>query len=164
RLYGQHDVRIETDEVPAPGAGEALLRMGAGGICGSDLHYYHDGGFGPIRVREPIILGHEVAGTIAAIGPGVDAVQPGTRVALTPSRHCGHCEYCQQGLFRHCLAMRFSGSAMRLPHEQGGFREYMLVPASQCVPLRPTTSLAAAACAEPLAVALHARAQAIASV
>lgn len=164
RLYGQHDVRIETDDVSAPGPDEVLLRMGAGGICGSDLHYYHDGGFGPIRVREPIILGHEVAGTVAATGSAVTKVQPGTRVALNPSRHCNQCMYCRSGLFRHCLEMRFSGSAMRFPHEQGGFREYMLVPASQCVPLRSTTSLAAAACAEPLAVALHARAQAMAAI
>ncbi len=164
RLYGQHDVRIDTDDVPDPGPGEVLLRMGAGGICGSDLHYYHDGGFGPIRVREPIILGHEVSGTVALVGPGVQTVQPGTRVALNPSQPCGHCRYCRQALFRHCLEMRFCGSAMRLPHEQGGFREYMLAPASQCLPLRPTTPLSAAACAEPLAVALHAREQAIAAV
>jgi hypothetical protein len=62
RLYGSHDIRIETQPVAEPGPGEVLVRIGAGGICGSDLHYYHDGGFGPIRVREPIILGHEVAG------------------------------------------------------------------------------------------------------
>lgn len=161
RLYGQHDVRIETDEVQAPGPGQVLLRMGAGGICGSDLHYYHDGGFGPIKVREPIILGHEVAGTIAATGEGVHGLPVGTRVALNPSRACGHCQYCDAGTPRHCVNMRFSGSAMRLPHEQGGFREHMIAQAEQCEPLSQHTSLAAAACAEPLAVALHARNQAV---
>ena len=156
RLYGQGDIRIETDEVGAPGPGEVLLRMGAGGICGSDLHYFQDGGFGPIRVREPIILGHEAAGTVEAVGEGV-ALKPGDRVALNPSRPCGACLYCREGKFQHCLAMRFNGSALRFPHEQGAFRDLMLVDAAQCVRVRPDTSLAKAACSEPLAVCLHSR-------
>ncbi|HEU0222761.1 MAG TPA: L-idonate 5-dehydrogenase [Paracoccaceae bacterium] len=156
RLYGQGDIRVETEEVAAPGPGQVLLRIGAGGICGSDLHYYQDGGFGPIRVREPIILGHEAAGTVEAAGPGVD-LTPGVRVALNPSRPCGECRYCAEAKFQHCLAMRFNGSAMRLPHEQGAFRDLMVVDAAQCVPMRPETSLAKAACSEPLAVCLHAR-------
>lgn len=160
RLYGQNDIRIEIDEVTPPGPGQVLLRMAAGGICGSDLHYYQDGGFGPIQVREPIILGHEVSGTVEQSGSGADHLLPGTKVAFNPSRPCGECRYCQEGVFRHCLDMRFAGSAMRMPHEQGGFREYMVVDAAQCEPVSATTSLAEAACAEPLAVALHARNQA----
>jgi L-idonate 5-dehydrogenase len=159
RLHAQGDIRVETQVLPAPGPGEVLLRMGAGGICGSDLHYFQDGGFGPIRVREPIILGHEASGTVEAAGEGAD-LAPGTRVAVNPSRPCGACAYCEEGLFQHCLAMRFNGSAMRFPHEQGLFRERMLVPAAQCVPVAPSTSLANAACAEPLAVCLHARGRA----
>lgn len=160
RLYGQHDIRIETDDIPSPAAGEVLLRMHSGGICGSDLHYYLDGGFGPIRVKEPIILGHEVSGTVAAVGDNVGHLHEGQKVAFSPSRPCGHCHYCKAGMPRHCLEMRFSGSAMRMPHEQGGFREYMVVQASQCFPLQASTSLAHAACCEPLSVALHARNQA----
>lgn len=160
RLYGQNDIRIETDTIAPPGPGQVLLRMGAGGICGSDLHYYQDGGFGQIRVREPIILGHEVSGTIDQVGSGVTQLNKGMKVAFNPSRPCGECKFCLDGVFRHCLNMRFSGSAMRLPHEQGGFREYMVVEAIQCEPLSEHTSLAEAACAEPLAVALHARNQA----
>jgi len=156
RLYGQGDIRVETDEVAAPGPGQTLLRMGAGGICGSDLHYFHDGGFGPIRVLEPIILGHEAAGTVEAVGSGVDLV-PGDRVALNPSRPCANCTYCRERKFQHCLAMRFNGSALRFPHEQGAFRDLMIVDATQCVPIGPDTSLAKAACSEPLAVCLHAR-------
>lgn len=156
RLYGQGDIRVETDEVAAPGPGEVLLRIGAGGICGSDLHYYQDGGFGPIRVRQPIILGHEAAGTVEAVGDGVD-LRPGDPVALNPSRPCGTCRYCAAGVFQHCLDMRFNGSAMRMPHEQGAFRDLMVVPVAQCVPVRQGTSLQKAACAEPLAVCLHAR-------
>ena len=159
RLYGKGDLRVETDDVAAPGPGEVLLRMGAGGICGSDLHYYQDGGFGPIRVREPIILGHEAAGSVEAVGEGV-GLSPGDRVALNPSRPCGNCRFCSEGSFQHCLHMRFNGSAMRMPHEQGAFRELMVVDAAQCVPVRLGTGLHEAACAEPLAVCLHARSRA----
>ena len=159
RLYGQHDLRIEDVAVSDPGPGEVLVRLGAGGICGSDLHYYHDGGFGPIRVREPIILGHEAAGTIEALGAGV-ALRVGQKVALNPSRPCHDCRYCKEALFQHCLNMRFNGSALRLPHEQGFFRERMVLASAQCLPVPDTTDLSEAACAEPLAVCLHALAQA----
>ncbi|MCR4264631.1 L-idonate 5-dehydrogenase [Nitratireductor sp. ZSWI3] len=156
RLYDKHDLRIETDTVGEPQAGEVLIAIGAGGICGSDLHYYHDGGFGPIRVQQPIILGHEAAGTVEAVGTGVGDIRPGDRVALNPSRPCGHCAYCAEGLSQHCLNMRFLGSALRFPHEQGAFRERMIVDAGQCEKISDGTSLAEAACAEPLAVCVHA--------
>lgn len=161
RLHAKGDLRIEELPVAEPGAGEVLVAMGAGGICGSDLHYFQDGGFGPIRVKEPIILGHEVAGTVRALGAGVSELSVGTRVAVNPSRACGECRYCREGLKQHCLHMRFFGSAMRLPHEQGGFRDLMVVDAAQCEPIRnPEVSLGEAACAEPLAVCLHALARA----
>ena len=67
-IHAAGDLRIEPQKVPAPGAGEVLIQMQAGGICGSDLHYYHQGGFGPITLREPMVLGHEVSGTIRALG------------------------------------------------------------------------------------------------
>ncbi len=159
RLHAQGDIRIETIDVAAPGPGEVRLQMGAGGICGSDLHYYQHGGFGPIRVNEPIILGHEAAGTVEAVGPGVE-LAIGTKVAVNPSRPCGQCSYCAARNFQHCLEMRFRGSAMRFPHEQGLFRERIVVEAAQCVPVSAATSLAKAACAEPLAVCLHARSRA----
>lgn len=160
RLYKEHDLRIETVDVPQPQTGEVLVAIGAGGICGSDLHYYHHGGFGAIRVREPIILGHEVAGMVKALGDGVDNVKTGDKVALNPSLACGDCIYCEQGLHHHCLDMLFFGSAMRMPHVQGAFREFMVVKAAQCIPLADHISLAEGACAEPLAVCTHARNQA----
>jgi L-idonate 5-dehydrogenase len=156
RLHGARDLRLETLPLDPPGPGEVLIALGAGGICGSDLHYYHDGGFGPIRVREPIIPGHELAGTVTALGPGVASLAEGDRVAVNPSRPCGACRFCTQDLPQHCLAMRFFGSALTFPHVQGGFRSRMVVPADQCVALDPATPFAAAACAEPLAVCLHA--------
>jgi L-idonate 5-dehydrogenase len=156
RLHAAHDLRLETQDIAAPGPGEVLVATGAGGICGSDLHYFLDGGFGPIRVREPMILGHEAAGTVLEIGPGVEGLAPGDRVALDPSQPCGACRFCAEGAERHCLNMRFKGSAMRMPHEQGLFRERQVVPARQCVPMPATVSLTAAACTEPLSVCLHA--------
>jgi L-idonate 5-dehydrogenase len=155
-LHAAHDLRIEEAPLTEPGPGEVLVRIGAGGICGSDLHYFHDGGFGPIRVREPIVLGHEVAGTVEALGPGVDSLMVGERVALNPSRPCNRCRYCLEGLQQHCLDMWFYGSAMRMPHSQGAFRDRIVAKAFQCEPVGPDVSLGEAACAEPLAVCLHA--------
>lgn len=156
RLHGQKDLRIETEEVSEPQPGQVLVEIAAGGICGSDLHYHADGGIGTIRVREPIILGHEASGRVLAAGSGVDGLTPGTPVAINPSRPCGQCSYCAEGLPIHCMAMRFNGSAIRLPHEQGLFRDRMVVEASQCIALPPDADLGAVACAEPLAVCLHA--------
>ncbi|MBB4276740.1 L-idonate 5-dehydrogenase [Rhizobium mongolense] len=159
RLYGARDLRVEAGSVREPGEGEVLLRMAAAGICGSDLHYYQDGGFGPVRVREPIIPGHEASGFIETAGAGV-ALPEGTLVAVNPSQPCGSCEYCKRGQPIHCLDMRFMGSAMRLPHEQGMFRQWLVVPAVQCVAVSGDVSAAEAACAEPLAVCLHAASRA----
>lgn len=155
RLYGARDLRVEEQEVAAPGTGEVLLAMAAGGICGSDLHYYQDGGFGPVRVREPIISGHEASGRVVAGGD----LAPGTLVAVNPSQPCGGCEYCRKGMPVHCLDMHFIGSAMRLPHEQGMFRDLFLVKAEQVFAFPEGVSAGEAACAEPLAVCLHAVAQ-----
>ena len=159
-LHAKGDLRVEETALATPGKGEALVRVGAGGICGSDLHYFLDGGFGTIRVRQPIILGHEVAGTIEALGEGVTGLPIGTRVAINPSHPCGECFYCQRGDAQHCLEMRFFGSAMRMPHVQGGFRRRIVVGARQCVPVGDVVSIGEAAMSEPLAVALHAVAQA----
>lgn len=156
RLYGAHDLRVEEQPISPPGPGEVLLAMAAGGICGSDLHYYQDGGIGTIRVREPIIIGHEAAGTVLTLGDGVEGLVVGDKVALNPSHPCGTCKFCREGLPMHCLEMRFKGSAIRLPHEQGLFRDRITYLASQCVKVAPGISVAEAACSEPLAVCVHA--------
>jgi L-idonate 5-dehydrogenase len=101
-------------------------------------------------------LGHEISGVVAAGGAAVSQRAPGTRVAVNPSRPCGVCIHCREGMRNQCLDMRFMGSAMRYPHVQGGFREHVTVDAAQAIPIAEKLSLGEAAMAEPLAVCLHA--------
>lgn len=158
KLHKEHDLRIDTEEVAELSPGDVLVRIHSGGICGSDLHYFHHGGIGDVRVRDPIILGHETSGTIEKLGPAQaeHGLSEGDRVSVNPSRACNQCEYCQAGLQQHCYEMLFFGSAMRRPHVQGAFRDLIVVPASQCYKVKANTQLANAALAEPLAVCLHA--------
>ena len=158
-IHAAHDLRIEDRPDETPGAGQVLLKMATGGVCGSDLHYYHHGGFGTVKLREPMILGHEVSGHIAALGAGVTGLRVGQLVAVSPSRPCNACDYCRRGQQNHCLNMRFYGSAMPFPHIQGAFRETLVADASQCAPADGLTA-GEAAMAEPLAVTLHATARA----
>ena len=159
-IHAPKDLRIDNYPDTEPGPGEVRVKIANGGICGSDLHYYHHGGFGVVRIQQPMALGHEIAGVVAAIGDGVTGVKAGTRVAVNPSKPCGKCLHCQEGMRNQCLDMRFLGSAMRFPHVQGGFREFITVDATQAVPISDKLSLAEAAVAEPLAVCLHAGKQA----
>ncbi len=154
-IHAAKDLRIE-ETAPQPlGAGQVEIRLATGGICGSDLHYFNHGGFGAIRLREPMVLGHEVSGHITALGQGVTGLALGQLVAVSPSRPCHQCSYCQKAMFNHCLNMRFYGSAMPFPHIQGAFRQVLVADASQCVPADGLTA-GEAAMAEPLAVCLHA--------
>lgn len=154
-IHSARDLRIEEREAAQPQAGEVQVKLAAGGICGSDLHYYNHGGFGVVRLKEPMILGHEVAGHVSAIGEGVSSHKVGDLVAVSPSRPCGHCQYCQKGLHNHCENMRFYGSAMPFPHIQGAFRQTLVARAEQCVKADGLTA-GEAAMAEPLSVCLHA--------
>jgi L-idonate 5-dehydrogenase len=154
-IHAARDLRIEDRTEAQPGKGEVQIRLATGGVCGSDLHYYNHGGFGAVRLKEPMILGHEVSGHITALGEGVSGLAVGDLVAVSPSRPCGSCEYCQKGLHNHCLNMRFYGSAMPFPHIQGAFREVLVADASQCVKAEGL-SAGEAAMAEPLSVTLHA--------
>ncbi|HUG63256.1 MAG TPA: L-idonate 5-dehydrogenase [Methylomirabilota bacterium] len=154
-IHGPHDLRIEERDEQEPGPGEVRLRLATGGVCGSDLHYYNHGGFGAIRLKEPMILGHEVSARVEALGDGVSGLAIGQLVAVSPSRPCGVCRYCREGLHNQCLDMRFYGSAMPFPHIQGAFREVLVADAAQCVPADGLTP-GEAAMAEPLAVTLHA--------
>lgn len=158
-IHAPRDLRIEDKPDEAPGPGEVQVAIAAGGICGSDLHYYQHGGFGTIRIKEPMILGHEVSGHITALGSGVSGLEVGQLVAVSPSRPCGQCRYCEEGTHNHCLNMRFYGSAMPFPHIQGAFRQVLVADQRQCVPADGLTA-GEAAMAEPLAVCLHGARQA----
>ncbi|NNU80414.1 L-idonate 5-dehydrogenase [Halovulum dunhuangense] len=154
-IHAAGDLRIEDRPAPPPGPGQVRIALAAGGICGSDLHYFNHGGFGTVRLREPMILGHEVAGHVTDLGDGVTNLSVGQLVAISPSRPCGACRFCAAAEYNHCLDMRFYGSAMPFPHVQGAFRQVLVAQAEQCAAadgLRPGV----AAMAEPLAVALHA--------
>ncbi|EOH6072891.1 L-idonate 5-dehydrogenase [Burkholderia cenocepacia] len=155
-IHAPLDLRIEDVPTPEAGPDQMLIRVRAGGICGSDLHYYHHGGFGTVRIKEPMVLGHEVSGVVSRVGANVRGFAPGQRIAISPSRPCGSCEYCQQGLQNHCIDMRYYGSAMRTPHVQGAFRQEVVIDSTQAHCVADTVSDAEAAMAEPLSVALHA--------
>jgi L-idonate 5-dehydrogenase len=154
--HAAKDLRIEEVATPDVGSNEIRVRVGFGGICGSDLHYFNHGGFDAVRLREPMILGHEVAATVEEVGRTVTRVKPGDRVAVSPSLPCNSCEYCLLGRQNQCLDMRFYGSAMRTPHVHGAFREALVCAEEQVYRIGDGTSLEMAALAEPLAVCVHA--------
>ena len=154
-IHAPTDLRLDEQDAGDIGPGQVLVRVGFGGICGSDLHYFHHGGFGAVRIQQPMVLGHEVAGTVAAVADGVTSVKVGDRVAVNPSRPCGLCKFCLEGLPNQCLEMRFYGSAMRMPHVQGAFRDALVCDASQCHQIAPGIPLEQAALAEPFSVGLH---------
>jgi len=154
-IHAPDDLRLDEQDAGEIGPGQVLVKVGMGGICGSDLHYFHNGGFGTVRIKEPMVLGHEVAGTVVAVAPGVESVRIGDKVAVNPSRPCGACKFCLEGLPNQCLDMRFYGSAMRTPHVQGAFRNMLLCEATQCVKVADHVPLRLAALAEPFSVGLH---------
>jgi L-idonate 5-dehydrogenase len=155
-IHSSGDLRVETYPTAEMLQGQVRVRIRTGGICGSDLHYYQHGGFGAIRLQQPMVLGHEVAGVVEELAPGVQGIAVGDRIAVNPSHPCGQCRFCQMGLQNHCLDMRYFGSAMRMPHVQGAFRQEIVVGASQAFKLANDVTDAEGAMAEPLAVALHA--------
>jgi L-idonate 5-dehydrogenase len=155
-IHAPTDLRLDEQDAGEIGPGQVLVQVAFGGICGSDLHYFHHGGFGAVRLQQPMVLGHEVAGTVAAVASDVSRVKVGDRVAVNPSQPCAACQYCLEGLPNQCLAMRFYGSAMRMPHVQGAFRDALVCQATQCHAIADGIPLAQAALAEPFSVALHA--------
>ncbi|TDT99777.1 L-idonate 5-dehydrogenase [Azorhizobium sp. AG788] len=155
-LHAAKDLRVEEIDERPLADDEVRLRFAAGGICGSDLSYYFKGRVGDFDVRQPLVLGHEVSGEVAAVGPCVETLKPGDRVAVDPSRPCLTCDYCRMGRSNLCRNMRFFGSAAIYPHVQGAFSETFIARADQCVKVPDSMSMRVAACAEPLAVSVHA--------
>jgi len=156
-IHGPLDLRLSAETPPPLGPHDVLLRLGAGGICGSDLHYYQHGRVGAFQLREPLVPGHEASGVVVAIGVQVSRVQPGDRVAINPSHPCGECDYCRGGRGNLCRQMFFLGSASVFPHAQGMFRERFVMGERQLTPITEADiSLGEIACAEPLSIGLHA--------
>ena len=155
-IHAPGDLRVEEIPTPEMLPRQLQVRVRCGGICGSDLHYFQHGGFGTVRIQQPMVLGHEVAGVIEGVGSEVAGFSVGDRVAVSPSRPCGVCRYCQEGLQNHCLDMRYYGSAMRMPHVQGAFRQQIVIETAQAYKLADRVSDAEGSMAEPLSVALHA--------
>jgi L-iditol 2-dehydrogenase len=146
RLHAAGDLRRHDEPVPVPASGEQLVRVGAVGICGSDLHWFTEGGIGDARLDVPLVLGHEIAGTIEG-GP-----RHGQRVAIDPAIPCEHCKTCRSGDRNLCPTVRFAGHG----ETDGGLRDYLAWPARLLPDLPDEVSLVDAAMLEPLGVALHA--------
>ncbi|MEO8137242.1 MAG: L-idonate 5-dehydrogenase [Betaproteobacteria bacterium] len=155
KIHGANDLRLEPTNTPEPGPGQVLLRLGAGGICGSDMHYFFEGRVGNFVIREPLTPGHEASGVVARVGPGVTRVKEGDKVAINPSHPCGQCDNCRDGRENLCRQMRFLGSASIFPHVQGMFREYFLMGERQLTPVTGDVTLGELACCEPFSVGLH---------
>jgi L-iditol 2-dehydrogenase len=139
------DVRVAEEDVPSPGPEESLVRVEAVGLCGSDLHWYEEGGIGDARLASPLVVGHEFAGVVEG-GP-----LDGRRVAVDPALHCGHCERCLEGHQNLCPNVVFAGHGS----QDGGLREYLTWPTAALHPLPDSMDGTAGAMLEPLGVAIH---------
>ncbi len=150
-LIAQRKFRLAQQTIEDPGPGEVQVRVGAVGICGSDVHSYSEGAIGDTPCVYPMVLGHEPAGTVVKTGAGVTGWSPGDRAALEPAVYCYHCEFCRSGRYNICANIRFLSN----PGIPGFFREFVNLPAVNLLPIPPSVSLELATMAEPLAVAAH---------
>src|SRR6476620_10254752 len=157
-VHGAGDLRVDTLPDPTPAAGEVLIAMEWGGICGSDLAYVRHGSSGTAQLKQPLVLGHEFAGRIAELGPGVTGLQIGQRVTAHPATLVGDHVLPERIAGRTNLypEIRYCGSAAFDPHTDGGFSELKVVRADQIRVLPDGVSTQQGSLAEPLAVALHA--------
>jgi L-idonate 5-dehydrogenase len=159
-LYAAEDLRITEQSLAPLKSGMVRVRLGAGTICGSDLHYFRHGRTGDFVVTSPLTLGHEISGEIVEVSGAANGLKPGDRVAVNPSRFCGACPPCREGRPNLCQNIYFMGSASKTPHMQGGFASLFDAIPEQCVKIPANVPFSSAALAEPLAVALHAVARA----
>lgn len=151
-LKSPGELVLESRSVPEPAPGELLVRIASVGTCGSDVHYYEHGRVGGFVVRDPLVLGHEAGGVVAAVGAGVDSSRVGQRVALEPGVPCAHCRQCKLGRYNLCPDMRFFGT----PPIDGAFRDYVTLRADLAHPVPDSVSDDAAGLLEPLSVAIWA--------
>jgi L-iditol 2-dehydrogenase len=146
RLHGARDVRVHEEPDPQAAPGEVLVNVTAVGLCGSDLHWYEDGGIGEDTVEEPLVLGHELGGVIA------DGLRAGERVVVEPAKPCGHCGPCRAGHGNLCPNVRFLGHSPT----DGGLRTRMAWPQRLVLPVPDSVEGDDVALLEPLGIALHA--------
>jgi len=146
RLHGVADLRLSDEPVPAPGPGMSLVKVTAVGICGSDLHWWAEAGIGDAVLADPLVPGHEAAGTVAG-GP-----RRGERVAIDPAITCGTCRACRSGYRNLCTRILFAGHGS----QDGAMREYLAWPSDLLHPLPEALTGADGAMLEPLGVAIHA--------
>lgn len=151
-LDGPKQLQVRRTPTPRPGPYEVLVRPTSVGLCGSDVHFWEHGRVGDLVVEEPLILGHEVAGVIAAVGAGVDPARIGERVAVDPQRPCRRCGYCLSGRYNLCRDVEFPSA----PPVHGAFAEYIAVPADFAFGIPGTMSDDEAALLEPLSVGIAA--------
>ncbi|KAF5389715.1 hypothetical protein D9757_006043 [Collybiopsis confluens] len=150
-LHGPKDLRLESRPLWAPGPGQCQLDIKATGLCGSDLHYYLAGRNGDFAIRSPLVLGHESAGVITALGPGVASQYPHLRRTGKDA-----CKYCDNSRYNLCKNLRFCSSAKTFPHRDGMLQQTINHEAWCLHPIPDVTSFSQAALAEPLSVLLHA--------
>lgn len=148
-------VELQERDIPCPSEKEVLVRVEYVGVCGSDLHYYENGGIGANIVKPPFVLGHEVGGTIVEVGSKVKNLQIGDRVALEPGKTCGECEFCKSGKYNLCPDVIFFAT----PPIDGVFQEYVTHDANLCFKIPENMDTMEAALIEPLAVGFHAARQ-----
>ncbi len=151
-LYRAGDLRIEQRPVPLPAPDEVLVEVSAVGVCGSDAHYYQHGRIGEFVLHRPLVLGHESAGRIVAVGDRVTAERIGQRVSVEPGVPCRRCRECREGRYNLCPDVRFFGT----PPVDGAFCQYVTVPADFAHPVPDGMSDEAAALVEPLSVGIWA--------
>lgn len=144
--------RVEQVPIPDLDPDQVLVRVGAVGVCGSDVHYYRHGRIGDFVLTAPMILGHEAAGTIVAVGAAVSPDRVGERVAIEPQRACRVCEQCKRGRYNLCPAIEFYAT----PPIDGAFAEYQAIQADYAFAIPDSMSLEAAALCEPLSVGIWA--------
>lgn len=148
-------MEIREIEVPVPKEKQVLVKLEYVGICGSDVHYLEHGKIGDFIVNGDFILGHECAGTVVALGPGVKNLKVGDKVALEPGCTCGQCEFCKTGRYNLCPDVEF----LATPPYDGCLMNYIAFPENMAFKLPDGISTKEGALVEPLAVGMHAAKQ-----
>src|SRR5215207_2530262 len=146
RLHAPGELRLDEEDAPVAAPGETVVRVTDVGLCGSDLHWFEEGGIGDAQLNRPLVLGHEIAGVVD------DGPRAGTPVALDPAIPCGTCRQCRSGQRNLCPTIRFAGHGA----QDGGLRELLAWPSTLLHPLPGSMSTTEGAVLEPLGVAIHA--------